>query len=143
MRALYGLALLPLLALGQTVTVPRVGQSPILSWERPQLNEDGSALTDLRGYEIAITPPGANLQPSTTPSSGLQFLDSSAALELDLGQLLGPLQSGLYKAWIRAVDTAGNRSRWSSPLDFEYDRLAPAAPTLRGIRVRITVDVGG
>jgi hypothetical protein len=53
--------------------------------------------------------------------------------------LFSGLPPGRYRAWVQAIDTAGNQSAWSEPLELVWDGVKPKAPV--GLRVIVIIRV--
>lgn len=126
MRALWALVLVLVAASVAHAAGPNVSLINMLLWDAVTTNEDGSAITDLAGYEVLIcatTPctPGTsgviirNVGLTSTPSNPVVSL---SALSLSQGQKY---------AVVRAYDTAGNRSGVSNEVPFVFD-MAPSKP---------------
>lgn len=82
------------------ITVTDLGTGSVtLSWTPPTLNDDGSALTDLSGYEVRYGKDQANLDRSvqlTNPSLSRYVVDS--------------LTSGTWFFAVRSINSSGNGS---------------------------------
>lgn len=86
------------------ITVSTLGSGSVtLSWTPPTANDDGSALTDLAGYEVRYGTDSANLDRSaqvTNPSINTFVVDS--------------LTAGTWFFAVRSVNRAGNTSVMSN-----------------------------
>jgi hypothetical protein len=86
------------------ITVTDLGTGSVtLSWTPPTQNDDGSALTDLAGYEVRYGKDQANLDRSvqvTNPSVNTYVVDS--------------LTAGTWFFAVRSINTAGNGSTLSN-----------------------------
>lgn len=74
-----------------------------LAWNPPTRNEDGTPLTDLKGYQIHYGPSPGNYTKSIT-------FDDPAATSFQVNNL----PSGTWYFSMKAVDTAGNVSKFSN-----------------------------
>jgi hypothetical protein len=75
-----------------------------LSWSAPQLNEDGTALTDLAGYKIYWGTTSGSYPNSVT------IEDTSMTT-----YVVGNLTAGTYEFVATAFNASGVESRYSSP----------------------------
>ena len=87
------------------------------TWEAPTLNTDGSPLTDLAGYELGCGDVSGTYPDTVDVGNVLTYMDDGT---------LVPAGSSRICA-VRAYDTSGNFSVWSSD-DGGSDFLAPVAP---------------
>jgi hypothetical protein len=110
-----------------------VGASQKMTWEAPTTNEDGTALTDLAGYEIAISDSGVNLNDSDIALARIPIQDKTA-VEWVGNQLSAGLPSGQYAWWIRAVDEAGNKSEYAGPVILTLKNSRPNKPKNFNVR---------
>ena len=94
------------------VTLPRItiqGGSNVppnsarLAWDPPTTNEDGTPLTDLKGYKLFYGPSPGNYTHSLD-------INDPAATSFQVDNL----PSGTWYFSLKAVDTAGNQSRFSN-----------------------------
>jgi hypothetical protein len=77
-----------------------------LAWDRPETNEDGTPLTDLRGYKIYYgTAPGVYNPSVDVP-------DPNATSHT----LTGLTKGQIYYIVATAYDTSWNESRYSNPV---------------------------
>ncbi|MEW5742654.1 MAG: fibronectin type III domain-containing protein [Myxococcota bacterium] len=74
-----------------------------LAWDPPTRNQDGTPLTDLKGYEIHYGPSPGNYTRSVT-------LNDPAATSFQIDNL----PSGTWYFALKAVDTSGNVSTFSN-----------------------------
>jgi len=92
---------LPTITMRSGLGVP--ANSAKLSWTPPTTNEDGTPLTDLKGYKLYYGP---------TPGNYTKTVDINdpAATSFQVDNLA----SGTWYFSLKAVDTAGNESRFSN-----------------------------
>ena len=103
-----------------TAQAPTTGAQ--LTWNAPQQNEDGSSLIDLSGYIINYG----------THHKGTHH--KHYPCEIDVGKRTSYLVTGLtpgrrYCFVVRAYNTSGNKSQWSS----EACVTAPSSPAMEAI----------
>lgn len=118
----------------QTVVVKRV---PVVSWQAPTSNVDGSELDDLGGYELVVTAEGNS--PDAQPAS-------SVRVEARYTQYQGPelwagLAPGRYQVHVRAFDLVGNLSDFAPPALVDTTDKPPAPPTLVTVQVKVVTEV--
>lgn len=135
----YILPLIALLFLGQAGPNPQpVPPTAVLAWDAPTTNADGTPLTDLAGFVVAISAAAEDLN-----TGGVQLarvkVEDPVLLEQALTPLVEGLQPNTYQLWVLAYDESGNKSEWSQPLLLYLDRNVPGAPG--GLRIKITVIV--
>lgn len=121
--------------LAQTAGTPASLTSE-LAWDAPTTNADGTPLTDLAGYVLAISPETADLRAGDPPLQTVK-IESSSQLQSDLVELGNGLPGGTYKFWVSAYDTAQNQGQWSLPLTQQFDPVKPGTPT--NVRISVTV----
>jgi hypothetical protein len=76
-----------------------VSKSLAVSWTRPTTNSDGSALTDISGYQVIYGASASNLSQSMSISGA----STTSAL-------IGGLTSGTYYVAVRTVNSSGSAS---------------------------------
>lgn len=139
------LSVLALVGVGWAQTAPQlVNDQAAASWTAPTQNADGTPLTDLAGYVVALSDSTQDLNAGGQSLVTAKVADP-AVTAYDLSPLLGGRQSGQYRVWVAAYDVAGNVSTWAGPVEVQLDSLAPAAPVGPKVTVTLTVrvDVGG
>lgn len=115
-----------LLVSGVWAAGPRVGPGNVLLWNAVTVNEDGSPITDLAGYEVLIcptTPCGPTTAGVVVRNVGLT--STPAAPSVPLSALA--LGQGQKYAVVRAYDTEGLRGGVSNEAPFDY-ALSPGRP---------------
>lgn len=118
-----------------SIATPKSG----IAWDAPQVNADDSPYDDHSHYIIAISDIGEDLNSGGSPLITAQSDCSESACELAIRDMTATLPDAQYRAWVRAVDHAGNESVWSAPLDFLYNRTVPSAPM--GVRIVTTTTI--
>ena len=97
---------------GGLPTHPSDGFSVKLEWDAPTLDAAGQPLEDLAGYRLYSSP--------ALPPTGAD------AVRLDLGLeervTVSGLPAGVYFFAVTALDTAGNESDLSAPLEVDIGR---------------------
>lgn len=100
------------------------GNSTLL-WDAPTTNEDGTPLTDLAGYTIGVFPidgiPG-----TTAPLATLNVTTTNSVVTSITS--LAAVSEGRFRFAVLAVDTHGNKSLWSAPLDLDLKTKKPKQP---------------
>lgn len=92
---------LPRITLRQGLGIP--ANSAKLAWDPPTKNEDGTPLTDLKGYKVFYGPSPGNYTRSLD-------INDPAATSFQVDNL----PSGTWYFSMKAVDTAGNLSKFSN-----------------------------
>jgi hypothetical protein len=92
---------LPTITMHQGLGVP--ANSAKLSWTPPTTHEDGTPLTDLKGYKVFFGPSPGNYTKSLD-------INDPAATSFQVDNLA----SGTWYFSMKAVDTAGNISKFSN-----------------------------
>jgi hypothetical protein len=92
-----------------SVQVPGAPVTPVLSWQAPTQNDDGSQLTDLAGYYVYQ---GSTPQ-SMVPIAVMGAYSSNLALSA-----LGP---GTYYFAVTALNLAGEQSTMSAVVSYSVD----------------------
>ena len=128
------LALIVGLALGQTpgTSGGRVGLRHVLTWDPVTVDVTGAPET-VASYEVALSLPLVDLNtPGATPIA----LRNVAGTSLPATDFLPTVPHGTtVRAWVRAIDEAGNVSAWSEYLEVTVDLQPPAAPSRPGCRL--------
>ncbi len=149
---MFSTMLLLSLTIGQVIIPPPatsvMSVDSWILWTPPKLNEDGSALTDLKGYLFSVAPDDVDL--STPGSFAIQTMTVEGA-ELPAcpgdtcrfpgARLFEDLTSGDYRIWIQAYDLAGNLSGMTPSPPFPIDMTIPGAPPSVRVEVRVIVEV--
>ena len=128
--ALYVALLAFSATLGQVVGIFKGGKTSKCLWTAPTLNEDGSELTDLAGYELALFNQGAVVD-ADSPLYMENIADKDT-VEFSLVTLLKNSNlenSGIYTVSIRAYDTYGNRSLWADSITVDVKVVGPGKVT--------------
>jgi hypothetical protein len=94
---------------GGIPTHPSDGFSVTLEWDAPSLDAAGQPLTDLAGYRLYYSP--------TLPPSGPE--GERVDLGLETRATVSGLPAGRYFFAVTAMDTVGNESDLSEPLEVE------------------------
>lgn len=128
-----------IVALAQVVGPPPavVGRNVTFEWAPPVENTDGTPLTDLGGYVLAIADPAVDLNGSGAPIETFIVADPAATE----GMLATTVADGTYAFWVRAFDAAGNMSAWAGPVVTAVDSRGPKPPS--NLRLKIVIEVGG
>jgi len=124
---------------GPVLPVPMTPTS-VLVWDAPTTNVDGTPCDDLAGYVVAISGATVDLNAGGSLLAQVQVPDP-----LMTQQSVTPLASqrapGLYRLWVLAYDTAGNKSTWTPLLVQGPDGVAPGPVGGPRIRVSVIVEV--
>jgi hypothetical protein len=109
-------------------------------WDYNCLNWQGGPET-LQSFEIWITSPSVQGVPGSQGGIALDPADKVTGIVIPescvaagtwqtlTDPIMQPLTPGAYKAWVRGIDTHGNKGDWSDPLVVSWDRVSPAVPT--------------
>lgn len=106
------------------------------AWDAPATNVDGSPCADLASYELALSAAEVDLRSGGEP---LELIAVPASQLQGSFQAVADLPEGRLRAWVRAVDDAGNPSEWAGPLELLSDAVSPGAPGRLRVEVRVTV----
>lgn len=130
MTTLFLIAVLTVAQVGH----PRVGHIQTITWVAPTVNEDGTPIDDLAGYELCLTVEG--IDPNVEPAAILMVLQvpDPAAVEVITDALTADTHSGTYSWWIRAYDQVDNFSTWAGPVTRELDKRKPRSPDNLDVR---------
>ncbi len=123
----------------QTTTPERVLAEHVLTWDAPTENADGSELTDLDGFEVALSATDQDLRAGGT-ATDLQQVTDGNQVDFDLG----PWREGrdeVVSLWVRAYDLSGNRSAWSEPLTVHLDGIPPGVVVNLRLTLRVELEV--
>ena len=109
-----------------------------LAWDPPTTNADGTPLTDLAGYVLAVSEATVDLRTGGVPLATLD-LPGASQKAADASALLTGITLTKARFWALAYDDKANKSVWSNPA--EWDSIAPDAAKNLRITVTVTVDV--
>ena len=130
---IIGVAIFPIaVLLSQVSGLLKTSPKGILAWDPPTVNEDGTPLTDLAGYRLAVSALSADLKAGGVPLATFNVADKTATQQ-DIMGLMGTLPAGDYRFWALAYDDVGNESAWCDFIEITYDPLKPGKP----IKLRI------
>jgi len=114
-----------------------------VAWDAPTTNTDGTPLTDLLHYQLAVSKSPENPDASTEPVAYVTIPcdEPTCAFQLwdDPGVKAMIDDASIIYLQVRAVDWALNASDWSNQLAVELDTLGPSAPV--NIRIELSVSV--
>lgn len=103
--------------------------TPILNKWTASTDTNGVA-----GYQVAYRyDDGHSFGGSTCPDeiiSGLAVSGCRDEAGTQRSHVPGIIEQGGVTIWVRAIDAAGNKSAWSTPVHYYYDATPPAAPTI-------------
>lgn len=112
-------------------------KNPIAAWTAPTKNADGTPLTDLDHYIVAVS--SQPLAEPTSAEGAVIMAVGGATQELDLTPMLASLNAPPpYWVWVRAVDKFGNEGGWTDAVNFTPDTVPPDKPTGLHIKVKTT-----
>lgn len=141
-------AVLILIALAQVGPPPVMAVDSVIKWTPPKLNEDGTSLTDLKGYIFSVAPDGVDLNTGAPPIQTAKVEGADLPLcpgdecSLSGAELFQDLTTGSYRVWAQAYDLAGNLSKFSAPSNsFSLDVTIPNPPPGVKVEVRVIVEV--
>lgn len=106
-----------MLILGGLVTIASAGNSDVtLAWDAPTTNEDGTPLTDLKGYKIYYG-----------------HKAGTYTINIDVGNVttykVTKLPDGKYFFAATAYDITGNESAYSNEVQAVLDTVGPKPPS--------------
>jgi hypothetical protein len=103
----------------------------VLRWTAPVTNADSTPLTDLAGYEIAVSLATVDLNAGGSALKVIHLVGLTTRYDITAElSLLNPVVGTTYKFWANAYDTSDNKSAWSLPVEWTMtDRVAPKPPT--------------
>lgn len=112
-------------------------------WDAPVTNEDGSPLTDLDHYDIAVSKYSDSPDTSSHPVEFKSVSCNEATCSMKLWDHFSTLMADAQMIYVqvRAVDKALNASDWSEQLAIPLDTMPPGIP--KNLRVRVIIEIGG
>lgn len=138
---------LQVVQLEQVVTPVRSVQS-VIQWTPSKLNQDGTPLTDLKGYLFSVAPDGVDLNTGapaiqTKKVEGIDLPACAGDLcEFPSDSLFEDLTPGSYRVWAQAYNTAGDHSNFSIPTAaFVLSTSIPMAPAAVQVNVKVVVEI--
>jgi hypothetical protein len=144
------LAGIVLLALGVCIVYAQVVGDPVvltekagLAWDAPTTNVDGTPLVDLDHYDVALAGAALDLNAGGDADAQASVECMDQECKFALSAMRAALPDGVYRAWARAVDHAGNASTWAvAPREMEIDKTPPKVVLRLRIVADVTVEVG-
>jgi len=113
------------------------GGSATLEWDWSGADTTGQPETLLKYQVAALTADGLTLVSAVDVDATTQGAQTAS---IDLSTL--ELTAGIYILQVRAVDTSGNASDWSTPLMVVYEVSAPVPPSQPRIKITVIVEIG-
>ena len=101
----------------------------VIAWDAPTTNEDGTPLTDLSHYTVAISEETVDLNVEGDPLQTANVNCDQSTCNMRLNNIEN-LEDGKIRIWCRAVDTSGNVSVWSNYVEIRLDSINPNAPVI-------------
>lgn len=130
MKALAILAMVLSCSLAMGQEAVRVGSTAVFAWDPVTQDIDGNPEI-IGAYEVAAFPPNTVLNP-TTGTAPVPLATVKTAGDVTRAAALLFLTSFAtgtpVRVSVRAVDTAGNVSEWSDPVDVVVDFKKPKKP---------------
>jgi hypothetical protein len=113
-----------------------------LLWDAPTQNTDGSVYDDHSHYLVAISQQGQDLRDPNGVAEVVTSVEcADQVCDTMVSDMLAGMPAATYTAWVRAVDTSGNASAWSTPLNIVWDGGAAQPNAPANVRVEVIVNV--